>query len=73
MLEFLKTKKIECIVLLAVIILLVGLVFFRREGYDVTPEDEYKLNLLMKGGVVSEQDQAYVLSALKKLKNEDED
>ena len=72
MLEFLNNKKVACIILLVLIVLIIGLVFFKREWYDVTPEDEFKLNaLLMKGGVVSEQDQAYVLSALKKLRDDD--
>jgi hypothetical protein len=71
MLEFLNNKKVACIILLVLIVLITGLVFFKREGY-VTPEDEFKLNaLLMKGGVVSEKDQAYVLSALKKLRDDD--
>jgi hypothetical protein len=72
MLEFLNNKKVACIILLVLIVLITGLVFFKREGYDVTPEDEFKLNaLLMKGGMVSEKDQAYVLSALKKLRDDD--
>jgi hypothetical protein len=66
MFKCLKNKKVMHIVLLAIIVVIIGLVFFKREGYDLTPEDELNLtSILNEEGITDEQDRAFVMTKLK--------
>ena len=66
-----KNKKVMHIVLLAIIVVIIGLVFFKREGYDLTPEDELNLmSILNEEGITDEQDRAFVMTKLKSFPND---
>jgi hypothetical protein len=66
MFKVLKNKKVQHIVLLAIIVVILGLVFFKRERYDLIPEDELNLALILsEEGITDENDQAFVISKIK--------
>ena len=73
MLKFLKNKKVVHMILLAVLILVIGLVFLRRERYDVSQDDEVNINVILtEEGITGAEEQAYIISTLRKIPEDEQ-
>jgi hypothetical protein len=73
MLKFLKNKKVMHIVLLALIVLVIGFVFLRKERYDVSQDDEVNINVILaEEGITGADEQAYIIETLKKIPEDEQ-
>jgi hypothetical protein len=61
------------ILLIAFVVLVIGLLFLRKERYDISQDDEVNINVILtEEGITGADEQAYIIEALRKIPEDEQ-